>query len=120
MKETCVSGDGAPRLVTAKANYAIMLLTTLGAHSSLTMVSSSRNHTYVYTTANHWSSGKFTGNDLIPFERNLSNSAPECVTDEDKILFLNFMRKMLCWLPEDRATAKELQDDPWLDFTRNK
>jgi hypothetical protein len=26
---------------------------------------------------------------------------------------------MLCWLPEDRATAKELKEDPWLEFTRN-
>ena len=58
--------------------------------------------------------------DLIPFERNLSNTVPECIVNEDKELFLNFMRRMLCWLPEDRATAKELKKDPWLDFTRNR
>jgi hypothetical protein len=33
---------------------------------------------------------------------------------EEKGLFLNFVRKMLQWLPEDRKTAKELREDPWL------
>ncbi|OJZ81013.1 hypothetical protein ASPFODRAFT_65521 [Aspergillus luchuensis CBS 106.47] len=28
--------------------------------------------------------------------------------------FLRFLRRMLCWLPEERATAKELLFDPWL------
>lgn len=59
-------------------------------------------------------------NDLIPFEWNLSDAVPECIIDEDKDLFLKFMRRMLCWLPEDRATAKELKEDPWLDFTINR
>ncbi len=58
--------------------------------------------------------------DLIPFERNLSDTVPECITDEDKELLLNFMRRTLCWLPENRATAKELKEDPWLDFTGNR
>ena len=53
---------------------------------------------------------------MIPFQRNLSNIAPECIADEDKELFLKFIRRMLCWLPEDRATAKELKEDPWLEF----
>jgi serine/threonine-protein kinase SRPK3 len=43
------------------------------------------------------------------------DAAPECIADEDKRLFVNFMRRMLSWLPEDRATAKELKSDPWLD-----
>jgi len=30
------------------------------------------------------------------------------------------MKRMLCWLPEDRATAKELKENPWLDFERNR
>jgi serine/threonine protein kinase len=29
-------------------------------------------------------------------------------------LFLRFMRRMLQWRPEDRASAKELLSDPWL------
>jgi len=34
-----------------------------------------------------------------------------------KVLFLEFMGKMLKWLPGDRKTAKELFEDPWLDLT---
>ncbi|RAL06582.1 kinase-like protein [Aspergillus homomorphus CBS 101889] len=33
---------------------------------------------------------------------------------EDKSGFLRFIRKALTWMPEDRATAKELLQDPWL------
>jgi hypothetical protein len=29
-------------------------------------------------------------------------------------LFLEFMRKMLQWRPEERASAKGLLSDPWL------
>ncbi|KAM5480467.1 putative non-specific serine/threonine protein kinase [Microsporum canis] len=35
---------------------------------------------------------------------------------QDKELFLKFIRSMLEWLPEDRKTAKELLDDPWLNI----
>ena len=33
---------------------------------------------------------------------------------EQKHLFVQFIRSMLSWLPEERKTAKELLDDPWL------
>ncbi|KAF7122249.1 hypothetical protein CNMCM5793_000206 [Aspergillus hiratsukae] len=33
---------------------------------------------------------------------------------DEKYDFLRFLRRMLCWLPEERATAKELLFDPWL------
>ncbi|KAK2731592.1 hypothetical protein FQN55_004555 [Onygenales sp. PD_40] len=33
----------------------------------------------------------------------------------DKVLFLKFIRSMLSWLPEDRKTARELLNDPWLN-----
>ncbi|KAK1142858.1 hypothetical protein N8T08_007292 [Aspergillus melleus] len=32
----------------------------------------------------------------------------------NKIPFLNFLRKTLCWLPEERPTAEELLFDEWL------
>jgi len=37
-----------------------------------------------------------------------------CMTEEERKLFLDFVRKMLQWLPEDKKTAKELREDPWL------
>ena len=33
----------------------------------------------------------------------------------DKTLFLKFMRKMLQWVPEERNSALELLEDPWLN-----
>jgi len=33
---------------------------------------------------------------------------------ESKKQFLEFMRSMLQWLPEERKTAEELLKDPWL------
>ncbi|KAK2806624.1 hypothetical protein FQN51_006590 [Onygenales sp. PD_10] len=33
---------------------------------------------------------------------------------EDKAKFLRFIRRALTWMPEERATAKELLQDPWL------
>lgn len=32
----------------------------------------------------------------------------------NKEMFLNLMRGMRAWRPEDRKTAKELLEDPWL------
>lgn len=60
--------------------------------------------------------GEFTHKDLIARDRKLSDIVPECIR-EDKQDFLHFIRKMLCWLPEDRATARELiKSHPWLDI----
>ncbi|KMU72063.1 hypothetical protein CISG_00372 [Coccidioides immitis RMSCC 3703] len=62
------------------------------------------------------SHGEFKLPDLIPSEEyNLSNLTP-FVHGEDKGLFLEFVGKMLRWMPEDRATARELYNDPWLNF----
>ncbi|KAL9101424.1 MAG: hypothetical protein Q9163_003316 [Psora crenata] len=36
------------------------------------------------------------------------------LTGEDKRLFLDFARRMLRWMPEDRATAGELLEHRWL------
>ncbi|KAE8361804.1 kinase-like domain-containing protein [Aspergillus caelatus] len=38
----------------------------------------------------------------------------EKLEGNDKGRLLQFMRRMLCWSPDDRATAKELLFDPWL------
>lgn len=33
---------------------------------------------------------------------------------EDKKMFIEFIKRMLKWDPEERSTAKELLQDPWL------
>ena len=38
----------------------------------------------------------------------------ERLSGENKRAFLVFVRRMLQWRPEDRATARELLEDPWL------
>lgn len=40
----------------------------------------------------------------------------ENLEGKEKVVFLQFVRKMLQWLPEDRKSAKELMDDPWLEI----
>ena len=34
---------------------------------------------------------------------------------EEEALFLSVAKKMLKWKPEERSSAKELLDDPWLN-----
>ena len=34
---------------------------------------------------------------------------------KNKEMFLNFVRGMLQWRPEDRKTARQLLKDPWLN-----
>ena len=36
------------------------------------------------------------------------------IEGEEKEQFLRFTSRMLEWLPEKRATAQELLDDPWM------
>ncbi|XMA15014.1 hypothetical protein WAI453_007805 [Rhynchosporium graminicola] len=57
--------------------------------------------------------GEFMHKDLIPTCVSLEDSVLS-LEGEDKRAFLSFIKKMLQWLPEDRKTAKELLEDPWL------
>ena len=57
--------------------------------------------------------GEFMHKNLIPADVTLDNSILS-LQGEDKRLFMDFIKKMLQWLPEDRKTAKELLEDPWL------
>ncbi|KAJ5952320.1 uncharacterized protein N7479_010733 [Penicillium vulpinum] len=62
-----------------------------------------------FTEDGHWKS------DIeIPKDRSLRNSE-EFLSGRNKELFLKFMMGMLQWKPEDRKTAKELLQDPWLN-----
>jgi len=41
--------------------------------------------------------------------------AEKWLEGEEKKLFLDFVRKMLKWKPEERSSAKDLLDDLWLN-----
>ncbi|KAK3687957.1 kinase-like domain-containing protein [Podospora appendiculata] len=52
----------------------------------------------------------------VPIPEGMSlEASEENLEGENKRLFLNFMKGMLQWRPEDRKTAKELLEDPWLN-----
>ncbi|KAI9055694.1 hypothetical protein LZ554_000637 [Drepanopeziza brunnea f. sp. 'monogermtubi'] len=74
--------------------------------------------TWCYTAHEYYggpffdSKGYFNHPDIIP-KRKLDDCIT-CMSGEEKALFLSFVRRMLQWLPEDRKTAKELREDPWL------
>lgn len=55
----------------------------------------------------------FIHSDLIPNAVRLDDTVTS-LDGEEKRLFLQFSRKMLQWVPEDRKPAKELLEDPWL------
>ena len=59
--------------------------------------------------------GEFVRNDLVPYTRSLRSEMPGCIPEEEADRFLEFLKRMLCWLPEERATARELKNDPWFD-----
>lgn len=56
--------------------------------------------------------GEFLHNELIP-SRSLKETAP-FLGKKDQDEFLSFVRQMLTWLPEQRKTARELIDHPFL------
>lgn len=58
-------------------------------------------------------SGKWRGAAEVP-KGNLEQ-AEKMLEGEEKKLFLDFVRKMLKWKPEERNSAKELLDDHWLN-----
>jgi len=41
-------------------------------------------------------------------------SLEERLSGSEKELFIHFLRSMLKWLPEERKTARQLLEDPWL------
>ncbi|GKZ64238.1 hypothetical protein AnigIFM50267_003701 [Aspergillus niger] len=57
--------------------------------------------------------GEFLHKHLIPENQTLEDTVT-FLKDTEKDGFLAFARNILQWLPEDRKTAKELADDPWL------
>lgn len=60
------------------------------------------------------STGKWKQDLEIPTGVSLEESG-EFIDGQNKEMFMAFMRGMLQWRPEDRKTAKELLQDPWLN-----
>lgn len=58
--------------------------------------------------------GKWKQDIEIPTGVSLKTSE-EFLEGRNKELFIAFMRGMLQWRPEDRKTAKDLLQDPWLN-----
>ncbi|OBT52208.1 hypothetical protein VE04_07584 [Pseudogymnoascus sp. 24MN13] len=59
------------------------------------------------------SHGKFLYKNPTLANLDLGDSTPS-LQGEEKKLFLEFVSKMLRWVPEDRLTARDLLADPWL------
>lgn len=57
--------------------------------------------------------GKWSGAAEIP--KVTLEDVEKRLKGEEKVLFLNFVRKMLKWKPEERSSARELLDDVWLN-----
>ncbi|OOF97048.1 hypothetical protein ASPCADRAFT_514091 [Aspergillus carbonarius ITEM 5010] len=55
---------------------------------------------------------KFQYTEMIP-SRRLHDTMP-FLEEKDRETFLSFVRQMLTWLPEERSTARELMDHPFL------
>ncbi|PYI05498.1 kinase-like protein [Aspergillus sclerotiicarbonarius CBS 121057] len=50
----------------------------------------------------------------VEIPENSLEDSEEYLEGENKVMFLRFMRKMLCWDPEERQSARELLTDCWL------
>ncbi|KAI9669210.1 MAG: hypothetical protein M1817_004705 [Caeruleum heppii] len=60
--------------------------------------------------------GEFRYPELVPSNDFTFSALTPYLQGEDKRLFIEFARKMLRWLPEERLSPKELYLDSWLDF----
>ncbi|KFH44240.1 Serine/threonine-protein kinase-like protein [Hapsidospora chrysogenum ATCC 11550] len=65
-------------------------------------------------TSRYWdNNGQWRGPVPLPPERKLETLVSR-VEGEDKDMFLNFIRRLLVWYPEDRPTSMEAFFHPWL------
>ncbi|CAI4213688.1 unnamed protein product [Parascedosporium putredinis] len=58
--------------------------------------------------------GRWIADVPIPQGNSLEN-VERVLSGRNKAMFLDFVRGMLAWRPEDRKTARELLEDPWLN-----
>lgn len=57
--------------------------------------------------------GEFEGPTVTAVNFNFDNAICR-IHGEEKKMFIQFVQRMLKWLPEERSTATELLQDPWL------
>ncbi|KAM0245993.1 hypothetical protein ACHAP5_004964 [Fusarium lateritium] len=60
------------------------------------------------------SNGELKDTGRIPGDLNLESTIKR-LSGEEKVKFIRFVKRMMKWNPEERDTAKQLLDDPWLD-----
>lgn len=58
--------------------------------------------------------GRWIADVPIP-QGNSLEKAERFLTGRNKAMFLDSVKGMLAWRPEDRKTARELLEDPWLN-----
>lgn len=90
----------------------------LVGHFSTKKVSSTGQRTFYFLlvlilTSSH-AVGNFLHEELIP-ARKLEDTIPS-LEGKDREAFLSFVSNMLTWLPEERMTARELMEHPFLQF----
>ena len=56
----------------------------------------------------------------MPYDFSFESAINE-IQSEERDMFLKFVKRMVRWQPEERSTAKELVEDPWLytEFSQN-
>ncbi|CAG8067253.1 unnamed protein product [Penicillium salamii] len=57
--------------------------------------------------------GTLRNEDLVPINFNFQNTLTK-FNGEENDMFISFVSRMIKWNPEERSTAKELLQDPWL------
>jgi serine/threonine protein kinase len=60
--------------------------------------------------------GAFKHTDKLSKHNATLETEEEVLEGAEKVKFVAFMRRMLQWRPEDRPSASELLEDPWLRF----
>ncbi|CAG8070855.1 unnamed protein product [Penicillium nalgiovense] len=57
--------------------------------------------------------GTLQKGDLVPNNFSFKSTLSK-FNGEEKRMFISFVNRMIKWKPEERSTAKELLQDPWL------
>ncbi|KAF4495324.1 CMGC SRPK kinase [Fusarium agapanthi] len=90
-------------------------ITALLGHAPQDLLKKGRRSALIYQEH-----GELKDPSRIPSSFNLESTLT-CMAGEERRQFVHFVKRMMTWRPEDRSTAKELLDDPWLykDFPQD-